>query len=70
LLSLIAPYNQVKLGRLGDMRQIVIVRSSDKSRMMGDYHVRFCEGLGVKFPLATRLTDIRIERSLIRSQAN
>jgi hypothetical protein len=22
--------------------------------MMGDYHVRFCERLGVKFPLATR----------------
>jgi hypothetical protein len=26
-----------------------------KSRMMGDYHVRFCERLGVKFPLPTRL---------------
>ena len=25
-----------------------------KSRMMGDYHVRFCERLGVKFPLPTR----------------
>jgi len=25
-----------------------------KSRMMGDYHVRFCERLGVKFPLSTR----------------
>ncbi|MFM8741658.1 MAG: hypothetical protein ACKOC0_15865, partial [Cytophagales bacterium] len=23
-------------------------------RMMGDYHVRFCERLGVKFPLPTR----------------
>ena len=23
--------------------------------MMGDYHVRFCERLGVKFPLPTRL---------------
>ena len=22
--------------------------------MMGDYHVRFCERLGVKFPLPTR----------------
>ena len=22
--------------------------------MMGDYHVRFCERLGVKFPLSTR----------------
>ena len=25
-----------------------------KSRMMGDYQVRFCERLGVKFPLPTR----------------
>jgi len=25
----------------------------NKSRMMGDYHVRFCERLGVKFPLPT-----------------
>ena len=27
----------------------------DKSRMTGDCHVRFREGLGVKFPRATRL---------------
>ena len=27
----------------------------DKSRMTGDCHVRICEGLGVKFPRATRL---------------
>jgi hypothetical protein len=26
----------------------------NKSRMMGDYQVRFCERLGVKFPLPTR----------------
>jgi len=25
-----------------------------RSRMMGDYHVRFCEMLRVKFPLPTR----------------
>ena len=25
-----------------------------RSRMMGDYHVRFCEGLGGRFPWATR----------------
>jgi retron-type reverse transcriptase len=24
------------------------------SRMMGDYHVRFCEGLGGQFPWSTR----------------
>ena len=27
---------------------------SKKSRMMGDYHVRFCEGLRGKFLRATR----------------
>lgn len=26
----------------------------NKSRMMGDYQVRFYEGLGVKFPRSTR----------------
>jgi len=25
---------------------------------MGDYHVRFCERLGVKFPLPTRYADV------------
>ncbi len=25
-----------------------------KSRMRGDFHVRFCEGAGVRFPRATR----------------
>jgi hypothetical protein len=34
----------------------------DKSRMTGDCHVRICEGLGVKFPRATRL----INQELIR----
>ncbi len=29
----------------------------NKSRMMGDYHVRFCERLGMKFPLPTRSQD-------------
>ena len=28
-------------------------RLNDGSRMSGDAHVRFCEGLGVKFPGAT-----------------
>ena len=28
-------------------------RLNDGSRMNGDVHVRFCEGLGVKFPRAT-----------------
>ena len=26
--------------------------------MMGDYHVRFCERLGVKFPLPTRPANV------------
>ena len=30
-------------------------RVSVKSRMTGDCHVRFCEGLGVQFPRPTRL---------------
>ena len=30
-------------------------QQDDKSRMTGDCHVRICEGLGVKFPRATRL---------------
>ena len=30
-----------------------------KSRVMGDYHARFCEGLGVKFPRSTRQNAIR-----------
>ena len=29
-------------------------RSGDRSRMRRESHVRFCEGLGVKFPRATR----------------
>jgi RNA-directed DNA polymerase len=35
---------------------MVCDRLSTRSRMMGDYHVRFCERLGVKFPRSTRLT--------------
>ena len=29
-------------------------RMADRSRMNREVHVRFCEGLGVKFPWATR----------------
>ena len=31
------------------------VRENDKSRVTGDFPVRICEGLGVKFPRATRI---------------
>ena len=37
-------------------------RLDDKSRMSGDVHVRICEGLGVKFPRATRLRSPRCHR--------
>lgn len=34
------------------------LRLDNKSRMSGDVHVRFCEGLGVRIPRATRLVMI------------
>jgi hypothetical protein len=34
------------------------------SRMMGDYHVRFCEGLGGKFPRSTRQNNISRQLSI------
>ena len=33
---------------------IIWYRLYDKSRMMGDYHVRFCERYGVEFLVPTR----------------
>jgi uncharacterized protein (DUF302 family) len=47
-------------------------RLDNTSRMTGDCHVRFCEGVGVKLPCATRLkkegfgilTDIDIKEAL------
>ena len=40
---------------IGSDLEFVHLRLDDKSRMSGDVHVRFCEGLRVKFPRATRL---------------
>ncbi len=34
---------------------------ADRSRMNREAHVRICEGLGVKFPRATRLLNFRIK---------
>jgi hypothetical protein len=34
-----------------------------RSRMNREVHVRFCEGLGVKFPRATRLGNLRLTDS-------
>jgi hypothetical protein len=36
------------------MREDLFTDYQLKSRMMGDYHVRFREGLGGKFPRSTR----------------
>jgi len=36
-------------------RSVSAQRLDNKSRMSGDVHVRFCEGLRVRFPRATRL---------------
>jgi hypothetical protein len=33
-------------------------KMADRSRMNREVHVRFCEGLGVKFPWATRLKNL------------
>ena len=43
-----------------------------KSRMTGDCHVRFCEGLGVKIPLPTRRPvgagiQVQASNQLVRS---
>jgi hypothetical protein len=38
------------IGRLA----ILLCSLYDKSRMMGDYHVRFCERNGVQFPVPTQ----------------
>ncbi len=38
--------------------------------MMGDYHVRFCERLGVKFPLPTRHTTVRQHNFIVLGTFN
>jgi len=38
----------------------------DGSRMTGDCHVRFWEGLGVRFPQATRLYDPEVNNYQLR----
>ena len=40
------------------MQVIINVIINMKSRMKGDFHVRFCENAGVKFPRVTRLCAI------------
>jgi hypothetical protein len=48
-------------------------RLNDKSRMRGDCPVRICEGLGVKFPRATRLIkdwDILFISELLKKCGN
>lgn len=36
---------------------------SKKSRMMGDYRVRFYERFGVKFPLSTRHLTLQVSKT-------
>jgi len=43
------------------------IEKYNKSRMMGDYHVRFCERLGVKFPLSTRPKTVRFHNLATKS---
>ena len=43
-----------------------------KSRMKGDFHVRFCENAGVKFPCVTRLikiNDCKFENSSTQNKS-
>jgi len=49
-------HHEAPVHPLGAM--LVRQRGSVKSRMMGDYHVRFRERLGVRFPRPTRLNRI------------
>jgi hypothetical protein len=37
---------------------------ADRSRMNREVHVRICEGLGVRFPRATRLKGIEASKNL------
>src|SRR5215471_2916579 len=43
-------------------------RLDHKSRMGREFHVRFCEGLGVKFPRATRLVITGTSKELLRDE--
>ena len=40
---------------IGSMASMALNLLCNKSRMMREYHVRFCERFGVKLPLPTRL---------------
>ncbi len=52
------PFERIDLFFSRGMQVISTVRLDNKSRMNREVHVRFGEGLGVKFPRATRLLDI------------
>ena len=45
------------------------VRLADGSRMSGDVHVRFCEGLGVKLPGATQPSEELLDGTLTMATA-
>ena len=44
---------------IGAIDKLILL--NDKSRMKGDFHVRFCEKFGVKFLLLTRLRGRKIK---------
>ncbi len=46
---------------------IIMLDLYNKSRMMGDYHVRFCERLSVKLPLPTRQQTLAV---ILRKHVN
>ena len=56
--------DQSEMGGTDEWGEAASLRLDNKNRMTGDCHVRICEGLGLKFPRATRLVrkDLIIHR--------
>ena len=46
-----------------------LLRLTDRSRMSGDAHVRFFEGLGVKFPGATLQVRLGTDKSGLNARS-
>ena len=46
----------------GNMDSMALNLLCNKSRMMREYHVRFCERFGVKLPLPTRRIRVQVNR--------
>ena len=52
-------FGQLATGGTGRSWRKAVAFEGGTSRVTGDGHARFCEGLGVKFPGATRLVSRR-----------